>query len=215
GTLVSGLNLSKESWEFVESFDNDDILYDDKRVQFRAAIESLLEASSDLTNTPQRHLSALYSVAETDAEKQELESVFGDYLTSLSAKKLGLDTTNIGLTLPAGSDSGKFYAGFAQSWAHGYGIAYSIGKDEIKFSVSTKKGGKTNAYRFADTLKRTFADLMFLFPKRSEVWGYDWKDKFAKKKKEEYYLKTMKKLSDGYLAQKDSLAKKYAGQMKK
>ncbi|KAI9347286.1 hypothetical protein BDR26DRAFT_817463 [Obelidium mucronatum] len=233
--FVTGFDGTKETWAFAESFDDDDVLYDDKRGQFRAAEENLLLGSGSVTLGEngevvevdprqvdlemESHISALIAAAESSAEKEELEGIFGgSEWAGVVGRKVGLDTVNIGSSIPSsssGAGSGSFYAGFSQSWANGYGIAYSIGVDDVKLSISNKKGGKTSSYRFADTLKRTLADMMILFPKRSEVWGYDWKEKFARKRKEEYYLKTMRKLSDDYLAQKDSLAKKYASQMKK
>ncbi|KAJ3025439.1 UNVERIFIED_CONTAM: hypothetical protein HDU68_007123 [Siphonaria sp. JEL0065] len=214
--FLTGTRGGQELWEFVEAFDNDDVLYDDKREKFRAAVEALREQPVDLV--AESHVSALMAAVEGDVEREEVEGLFSGALlgaTKAAGKKVGLDVVDVGSALTS-SNGGSFYAGFAaQAWASGYGIAYSVGLDNIKVSVSNKKGGKTNAYRFTDALKRTLVDMMILFPKRSEVWGYDWKEKFARKRKEEYYLKTMKKLSDGYLGQKESLAKKYAGQLKK
>ncbi|KAJ3073133.1 Carnitine O-acetyltransferase mitochondrial [Podochytrium sp. JEL0797] len=203
--FVSGTTASQECWDFVATFDNDDILYDDKRAKFRAAVDSLVESTSTLSSNTETHIASLHTVTESATETQELESIFGPLSTS---RKYGLDCVNYGAGKP-------FVTGFAQSWANGYGVAYSIGMDDVKVSVCNKKGGKTSAFRFVDTLKRTFADMMILFPKRSSVWGYDWREKFARKRKEEYYLKTMKKLSDDYMAGKDGLAKKYASQIRK
>ncbi|KAJ3002377.1 UNVERIFIED_CONTAM: Carnitine O-acetyltransferase mitochondrial, partial [Siphonaria sp. JEL0065] len=214
--FVTGIRGGQELWEFVESFDNDDVLYDDKRVKFRAAVEALAEQPVDLV--AESHVSALVAAVEGNVEREEVEGLFSGAMlgaTKAAGKKVGLDVVDVGSAVTS-SNGGSFYAGFAaQAWASGYGVAYSVGLDNVKVSVSNKKGGKTNAYRFTDALKRTLVDIMILFPKRSEVWGYDWKEKFARKRKEEYYLKTMKKLSDGYLVQKESLAKKYAGQLKK
>ncbi|KAI8613816.1 Choline/Carnitine o-acyltransferase-domain-containing protein [Chytriomyces sp. MP71] len=210
GKLSSGLNTSKEVWDFVESFDNDDILYDDKRTMFRTAMDSLTQSAQDIGEglSVSSHLASLYQAAD-ESETEELVSLFGSGIAQ-GMRKVGLDTVNIG-------QGSSCFAGFGQSAANGYGIAYSVGQDNMMFTVSNKKSAstRTNAYRFVDTLKRTFADMMFLFPKRSEVWGYDWKDKFARKRKEEFYLQTMKKLSDGYLAKKGDLTKKYASQMRK
>ncbi|KAJ3403894.1 hypothetical protein CcCBS67573_g01516 [Chytriomyces confervae] len=209
GKLVGGPNLSSEVWAFVESFDNDDILYMDKRDMFRSAAESLKESSKRISageGEIHSHIAALFEAAE-GGEKDEIKAVFGESFSP--TRKAGLDMVNIG-------NGSWFYAGFAQSASKGYGITYSVGLDDIKLSISNKKSAatRTSAYRLADAFKRTLADMMFLFPKRSEVWGYDWKEKFAKKKKEEYYLKTMKQLSDDYLANQDKILKKYSGQLK-
>ncbi|KAJ3356053.1 hypothetical protein HDU83_001967 [Entophlyctis luteolus] len=221
GGVVTRSIVNEHVSAFVESFDNDDVLYDDKRAHFRAAINAIEQtlAGASPVEEPAAvgHVQALYSLAD-DGQKRAMEDALGPGVAY--ARSYALDTVRVRAAAPVSADnaevfnaatSGGFYAGFANSDAFGYGVAYSVGMDDLKVAVSCKRSSKggPNAHRFTDGFKSVLADLLILFPKRTEVWGYDWKEKLARKQKEEHYLKTMRMLSDKYFAQKDALAKKY------
>ncbi|KAJ3129874.1 hypothetical protein HK100_008364 [Physocladia obscura] len=167
GKFATNSIISEIVWDFAETFDNDDILYDEKRAKYHAAVTSIKQATSAISESSfspidqyQAHLQAFYRIANEE-EKEKLTATFG---TAPIAKN-GLETANIQVS-PGSSNN--FFAGFSQSWAQGYGIAYAVGTDDIKVSVCCKKGfgvKGANAFKFVDELKRTFADIMILFPK--------------------------------------------------
>ena len=58
------------------------------------------------------------------------------------------------------SPGDNFYGGFGALVPDGYGINYAIGKDNIKFSISSSKTvSETDSVAFRKTLKNTLNDL--------------------------------------------------------
>ncbi|KAI8918627.1 acyltransferase ChoActase/COT/CPT [Powellomyces hirtus] len=205
GRTETGRSMTSDTWAFVSSFDNDDILYDDKRELFRKAIKSQSNYMKEATfgRGIDRHMMGLRCMIK-DGEKDKA-TLFNDssYLKSMWFK---LSTSNM-------SPGRWFYGGFGPVVPDGYGINYAIDKDNLKFSISSKRSCKdTNSFTFRDSLERALKDMMILFPKRSEVWGIGWEKQRATEKKEEAYLKIMKGLSDEYVQRKDVLEKKYLSQ---
>ncbi|KAJ3196104.1 Carnitine O-acetyltransferase mitochondrial, partial [Entophlyctis luteolus] len=178
GGVVTRSIVNEHVSAFVESFDNDDVLYDDKRAHFRAAInaieQTLAGASPVAEPAAVGHVQALYSLAD-DGQKRAMEDALGPGVAY--ARSYALDTVRVRAAAPVSADnaevfnaatSGGFYAGFANSDAFGYGVAYSVGMDDLKVAVSCKRSSKggPNAHRFTDGFKSVLADLLILFPKR-------------------------------------------------
>lgn len=129
--------------------------------------------------------------------KEEKDSLFKD-LGYLKTSQFKMTTSNI-------SPASNYYGGFGAP-LNGYGIAYWIKKDTIGFSIS---GNGRDVYEFRRCLERTLTDVMILFPKRSSVWGMDWKRKHEDEAIAERNLKQMKVASDLYLERRNSLIEKY------
>ncbi|KAI9012971.1 acyltransferase ChoActase/COT/CPT [Gaertneriomyces semiglobifer] len=207
GRTETGRSLTKETWEFACAFDNDNILYDDKRSIFRKALAAQSAYMKDATfgKGIDRHMLGLRCMIKP--EEQGKAEIFNDAAFTKSMT-FRLSSSNM-------SPGTWFYGGFGPVVPNGYGINYAIGKDSLKFSISSKLSCKeTDSFRYRDTLERTLKDMMILFPKRSEVWGMNWKEQHAQEKKEAAYLKTMKKLSNEYVAKKELIAQKYAPKTK-
>jgi carnitine O-acetyltransferase len=110
------------------------------------------------------------------------------------------ESMNFRLSTSNMSPGTKFYGGFGPVVADGYGINYAIQPEAIKFSISAKTNQKTNAYKYREILERTIKDVMILFPKRSEIWGMNWKADQFKERKEDAYFEQMKRRSDKHHA---------------
>lgn len=180
------------------------IQYDDKRTLFRQAIKSQSSYMKEATfgRGIDRHMLGLRCMIQSPEEAPKA-TLFADpaYIKSMTFR---LSTSNM-------SPGRYFYGGFGPVVPNGYGINYAIDKDNLKFSISSKKSCKeTNSFTFRDTLLRTLKDMMILFPKRSEVWGLGWEKERAQERKEEVYMGIMKGLSDEYMQKKEKVAKKYA-----
>ncbi|KAI9104685.1 acyltransferase ChoActase/COT/CPT [Phlyctochytrium arcticum] len=203
GRTETGRSLTKDTWAFVEAFDNDDILYDTKRELFRKALKSQSAYMKEATfgRGIDRHMLGLRCQI-ANPEEAKKATLFQDpaYLKSMSFR---LSTSNM-------SPGRYFYGGFGCVMPDGYGVNYAIDTDNLKFSISCKTSCKTtDSYGFRDALERTLLDMMILFPTQSEVWGPGWAQKREKEQKEEAYFNIMKKLSDEYLLGRKNLAKKY------
>ncbi|KND04986.1 uncharacterized protein SPPG_00670 [Spizellomyces punctatus DAOM BR117] len=205
GRTETGRSLTKDTWAFAQSFDNDNILYDDKRALFRQAIKSQSNYMKDATfgKGIDRHMLGLRCMIQNEEEAKKA-TLFTDpaYIKSMTFR---LSSSNM-------SPGKWFYGGFGPVVSNGYGVNYAIDKDNLKFSISSKKSCKeTNSFVFRDALERSLKDMMILFPKRSEVWGLGWEKKLKQEKKEEAYVNIMKGLSDDYVARKQKIEEKYGG----
>ncbi|KAI8585099.1 acyltransferase ChoActase/COT/CPT [Geranomyces variabilis] len=207
GRTETGRSMTSDTWAFVESFDNDDVLYDTKRDLFRKAIksQSAYMKAATFGQGIDRHMMGLKSMIQPS--ESSTRSIFTDP-ANLKSMWFRLSTSNM-------SPGKYFYGGFGPVVPDGYGINYAIGKDDLKFSISSKRSCEaTNSFTFRDALMRSLKDMMILFPKRSEVWGLGWEKERVREKKEEAYLGIMKGLSDAYVEKKEAIAKKYGAQKK-
>ncbi|XJO77038.1 hypothetical protein BDV3_001681 [Batrachochytrium dendrobatidis] len=195
-------SMSAETRAFVEAFDDDNILYDDKRDLFSKAIATQTSYMKQAANGQgiDRHLLGLQSML-TDEEKTQ-PSIFNDAGFSVS-QTFNLSTSNM-------SPGDLFYGGFGPATSDGYGINYAIDTDEIKFSISSRNSSRTaNAFKLRSTITRTLVDMLILFPKRTEVWGYGWLEKHKKEKKDANIFKKMQELSNTYRSNQKVIAARY------
>ncbi|KAK9767662.1 Carnitine O-acetyltransferase mitochondrial [Basidiobolus ranarum] len=144
---------SSDSVAFVEAFDDDSIDEREKLILFNKAIASHLEYMKAASGGKgvDRHLLGLRSVIETDAER-EAATIFSDpsYIKSMYFK---LSTSNM-------SPGDHFYGGFGAVVPEGYGVNYAIGKNNMKFSISSWRSCKeTDSDVFRDTLNSSLTDL--------------------------------------------------------
>eukprot|EP00842_Homolaphlyctis_polyrhiza_P006421 jgi/Hompol1/6780/HPOL_005099-RA len=207
GRTETGRSLSSESLAFIKSFDDDEVLYDEKRALFAKAIAAQtgymkLAASGRGVD---RHLLGLRAMMRD--EDKDKPSMFKDpaFIKSMYFK---LSTSNM-------SPGEHFVGGFGPVVPEGYGINYAISKDKLKFSISGKKSStESDVHKFRFHLERTLKDMFILFPKRTEVWGYGWEKKHEQEYKEAHFLKRMKTLSDQYRGRQAILKERYDSQPK-
>jgi carnitine O-acetyltransferase len=159
GRTETGRSMSTESLEFIKAFDNDEVLYDTKRELFKRAIASQSGYMKDASTGKgiDRHMLGLRCMIKP--VEQEKATMFADpaYIKTMYFK---LSTSNM-------SPGTYFYGGFGPVVPEGYGINYAIGKDDLKFSISSKKScPATNSFKFRQQLEQTLIDLFILFPKR-------------------------------------------------
>ncbi|KAI8807159.1 acyltransferase ChoActase/COT/CPT [Cladochytrium replicatum] len=207
GRTETGRTFTREAWAFVQSFDNDNVLYDTKRELFARSIKAHSKIMDLATtgNGIDRHLLGLSAITFDSSElsyDEAYRNLFGDPLFRRS-KQWRLSTSNM-------SPGRPFYAGFGTVDPNGYGINYAIGEENIKLSIASKKSSReTDGYDMRDSIQRSMIDLMILFPKRSQVWGLDWKQKDSEAKKHEAAIGGLQQLSDRYLAKKTVVKAKY------
>ncbi|ORX77487.1 acyltransferase ChoActase/COT/CPT [Basidiobolus meristosporus CBS 931.73] len=144
---------SSDSVAFVEAFDDNSIDDREKLILFKKAIESHLEymKAASSGRGVDRHLLGLRSVIASEAER-EAATIFSDpsYLKSMYFK---LSTSNM-------SPGDHFYGGFGPVVPEGYGVNYAIGKNSMKFSISSWKNCKeTDSDIFRDSLSTSLNDL--------------------------------------------------------
>ncbi|KAJ3333323.1 hypothetical protein HDU76_009295, partial [Blyttiomyces sp. JEL0837] len=195
--------LTEETAEFVNTFDDDDILYDDKRVLYAKAVRSYVKNMEEAAAGKgfDSHLLALKSIA-TPEEANDV-ALFTD-AAYVKSTQVGIHANNLG-------SAPSFIAGVGPKSFDGYGVAYAIDKDGIRFAIADRKSSSfTNVREFRTQLEKALLDIMILFPKRSEVWGKDWRQKHDLERKEQFMFNRMKILSDKYLAKRAELEKKYS-----
>ncbi|KAJ3038609.1 hypothetical protein HDV00_000453 [Rhizophlyctis rosea] len=208
GRTETGRSMTEETWAFVKSFDDDNVLYDDKRALFQKAIKSqstyMREAS--LGRGIDRHMLGLRSMIQSEEEGRSA-TLFNDKAFGISMN-FRLSTSNM-------SPGKWFWGGFGPVVQDGYGVNYAIDKDELKFSISSRKScEETSSHRFKMELERVLIDMFILFPKRSEVWGAGWAKRHGRERMAERYLTRMKSISDGYLEKREEILKRYQTEKK-
>ena len=105
-----------------------------------------------------RHMLGLRTMIKSEDE--------GRNATMFTDKAFGA-SMNFRLSTSNMSPGKYFYGGFGPVVPDGYGINYAIGRDALKFSISSKKSSDaTSSFEFRNNLKRTLTDMMILFPKR-------------------------------------------------
>ncbi|CAG8477057.1 5840_t:CDS:10 [Funneliformis mosseae] len=146
-------SCSVDSVAFTKAFDDKDIKKERKLALFTNAIKSHMEYMISATNGKgvDRHLLGLRCQIQNEEEKSRAH-IFTDptYARSMYFK---LSSSNM-------SPGDYFYAGFGAVVPEGYGIAYGIGKEGMKFSICSYKTCKqTDSVSFRKTLKNVFDDL--------------------------------------------------------
>lgn len=188
GRTETGRSTSEESLAFCKSFDDDQVLYEEKRRLFREAVDSQSGYMRDavMGKGIDRHMLGLrYMIKPEESEKA---TMFTDpsYTNSMWFR---LSTSNM-------SPGKYFYGGFGPVVPDGYGINYAIDTTALKFSISSNRTcPSTSSYKFRERLEQTLIDMMVLFPKRTEVWGYGWEKRFEEEDKGDRDVETMRKLT--------------------
>ncbi|KAJ3097428.1 hypothetical protein HDU97_004876 [Phlyctochytrium planicorne] len=154
GRTETGRSLTEDTWKFASQFDSAD--KETVINLFRAAIKSQSDYMKDATfgKGVDRHLLGLRTLIR-DGETPKA-TLFTDpaYIKSMYFK---LSSSNM-------SPGTYFYGGFGPVVPEGYGVNYSIGKTDLKFSISAKKScPDTDPRKFRDTLDKSLRDLGNLF----------------------------------------------------
>ncbi|RKO93566.1 acyltransferase ChoActase/COT/CPT, partial [Blyttiomyces helicus] len=188
GRTETARSMTSETLAFIKAFDDDNITYDEKRILCGKALiaQAAVAKSASYGQGIDRHLLGLRAmIRPSDSAK---DTIFTDpaFATSMHFR---LSTSSI---------QGKHHwGGFGPAVDDGYGISYAIDLDGIKFSVSCRKDVKAiNPKKFRIVLERTMIDLMAMFPKRTEVWGKNWKAEQKAAKVEQKYFEQMRDLKD-------------------
>ncbi|KAJ3018681.1 UNVERIFIED_CONTAM: hypothetical protein HDU68_011024 [Siphonaria sp. JEL0065] len=125
-------SLTQDTWKFATTFDDSSVTVDEKRVLFGKAIKSQSHMTKEATfeRGVDRHLLALRTLIQSP-EEQQIATLFTDpaYIKSMYFK---LSTSNMS---PGTWDT--FYGEFGPVVPQNYGLNYAIGKDNLKFSIST------------------------------------------------------------------------------
>lgn len=178
------------------------IKYADKRELFKKAIatQSAYMKDASIGKGIDRHMLGMRCVLKPDEISKATMFTDPSYIDTMTFR---LSTSNM-------SPGTYFWGGFGPVVSDGYGVNYAIGKDDLKFSISSKCScTSTNSYKFRKTLEQALIDMLILFPKRSEVWGPTWREDQLAEKREASKLNKMKELSDQLKAKQSAIASKY------
>ncbi|KAF9429658.1 Carnitine O-acetyltransferase mitochondrial [Podila epigama] len=146
-------SCSVESVAFVKGFESKHADTIEKQRLLQKAIESHLEymKAASVGKGVDRHLLGLRSMMQTP-EEQKQALIFQDpsYIQSMYFK---LSSSNM-------SPGDHFWGGFGPVVPEGYGINYAIGKENIKFSISSLKScAETNSSEFRETILGALRDM--------------------------------------------------------
>ncbi|KAG0303987.1 hypothetical protein BGZ98_006057 [Dissophora globulifera] len=146
-------SCSVDSVAFVKGFESKDADANEKRRLLQTAIQSHLEymMAASAGKGVDRHLLGLRSMMETP-EEQKRASIFQDpsYIQSMYFR---LSSSNM-------SPGDCFWGGFGPVVPEGYGINYAIGKENIKFSISSLKScEETDSRKFRETILGALRDM--------------------------------------------------------
>ncbi|KAJ3408372.1 hypothetical protein HDV05_005040, partial [Chytridiales sp. JEL 0842] len=191
--------VTDKSVDFAKCFDNDDILYDTKRDQFRKAVESLHQRFEDSLagKNPYGHLQALKNTHLRQNGDKDIPALFDAksvYNKFSSFQMLTMDTSSF--THSTSNLSGPAHT-----------VSYTLTPYTLSLNISSPQ--PKGAYTFRHTLERTLKDMEILFPRRSEIWGKQWREMQRLERREAELLKRMKGLSELYKSRREELERKY------
>ncbi|CAO3566801.1 unnamed protein product [Mortierella alpina] len=146
-------SCSVDSVAFVKGFESKHADTTEKQRLLQKAIASHLEymMAASAGKGVDRHLLGLRSMMQTP-EEQKKALIFQDpsYIQSMYFK---LSSSNM-------SPGDNFWGGFGPVVPEGYGINYAIGKENIKFSISSLKNCKeTDSRQFRETILGALRDM--------------------------------------------------------
>ncbi|KAF8941640.1 acyltransferase ChoActase/COT/CPT [Dissophora ornata] len=146
-------SCSVDSVAFVKGFGSKNADTTEKQRLLQKAIQTHLEymMAASAGKGVDRHLLGLRSMMQT-TEEQKRASIFQDpsYIQSMYFR---LSSSNM-------SPGDNFWGGFGPGVPEGYGINYAIGKENIKFSISSLKNCKeTNSREFRETILSALRDM--------------------------------------------------------
>ncbi|KAF9366843.1 Carnitine O-acetyltransferase mitochondrial [Mortierella sp. NVP85] len=146
-------SCSVESVAFVKGFENKNSDSSEKQRLLQTAIQSHLEymMAASAGKGVDRHLLGLRSMIQTpDEQKQALIFQDPSYIQSMYFR---ISSSNM-------SPGDHFWGGFGPVVPEGYGINYAIGKENIKFSISSQKSCKeTNSRDFRESILGALRDM--------------------------------------------------------
>ncbi|KAG0228524.1 Carnitine O-acetyltransferase mitochondrial [Actinomortierella wolfii] len=146
-------SCSLESVAFVKGFESKTADKTEKQRLLANAIKSHTEYMIAASNGKgvDRHLLGLRSMMQTPQEQQQA-TIFQD-LSYIQSMYFRLSTSNM-------SPGDNFWGGFGPVVPEGYGINYAIGKENIKFSISSLKSCKeTNSREFRESILGALRDI--------------------------------------------------------
>ncbi|KAG0205355.1 Carnitine O-acetyltransferase mitochondrial [Mortierella sp. GBA30] len=146
-------SCSVDSVAFVKGFESKHADTTEKQCLLQKAIASHLEymMAASSGKGVDRHLLGLRSMMQSP-EEQKQALIFQDpsYIQSMYFR---LSSSNM-------SPGDNFWGGFGPVVPEGYGINYAIGKDNIKFSISSLKNCKeTDSRQFRETILGALRDM--------------------------------------------------------
>ncbi|KAI7826128.1 acyltransferase ChoActase/COT/CPT [Gamsiella multidivaricata] len=146
-------SCSVDSVAFVKGFESKQADTTEKQRLLQKAIQSHLEymMAASAGKGVDRHLLGLRSMMQTPEEQKQAQ-IFQDpsYIQSMYYR---LSSSNM-------SPGDNFWGGFGPVVPEGYGINYAIGKENIKFSISSLKSCKeTNSREFRETILGALRDM--------------------------------------------------------
>ncbi|KAI1316638.1 Carnitine O-acetyltransferase mitochondrial [Mortierella claussenii] len=146
-------SCSKDSVAFVKGFESKTADTTEKQRLLQKAIETHLEymMAASAGKGVDRHLLGLRSMMQTP-EEQKQALIFQDpsYIQSMYFR---LSSSNM-------SPGDNFWGGFGPVVPEGYGINYAIGKENIKFSISSLNSCKeTNSREFRESILGALRDM--------------------------------------------------------
>ncbi|KAF9359875.1 Carnitine O-acetyltransferase mitochondrial [Mortierella sp. AD094] len=146
-------SCSVDSVAFVKGFESKNADTIEKQRLLQKAIQTHLEymMAASAGKGVDRHLLGLRSMMQTP-EEQKQALIFQDpsYIQSMYFR---ISSSNM-------SPGDHFWGGFGPVVPEGYGINYAIGKENIKFSISSLKSCKeTNSREFRETILGALRDL--------------------------------------------------------
>lgn len=146
-------SCSVDSVAFVKGFESKTADTTEKQRLLQKAIQTHLEymMAASAGKGVDRHLLGLRSMMQTP-EEQKSALIFQDpsYIQSMYFR---LSSSNM-------SPGDNFWGGFGPVVPEGYGINYAIGKENIKFSISSLRSCKeTNSKEFRETILGALRDM--------------------------------------------------------
>ncbi|KAF9116644.1 Carnitine O-acetyltransferase mitochondrial [Mortierella sp. AM989] len=146
-------SCSVDSVAFVKGFESKHADTTEKQRLLQKAIQTHLEymMAASAGKGVDRHLLGLRSMMQTP-EEQKQALIFQDpsYIQSMYFK---ISSSNM-------SPGDHFWGGFGPVVPEGYGINYAIGKENIKFSISSMKSCKeTNSKEFRESIMGALRDM--------------------------------------------------------
>ncbi|KAJ2887935.1 hypothetical protein FB639_000985 [Coemansia asiatica] len=146
-------SCTTEALAFARALDDRDVKLATKIELFRhaTATHTALTAAATSGRGVDRHLLGLRAQLQNEAEAARAE-LFVDPAYALSSSFV-LSTSNV-------TPGDRFRGGFAPVVGDGYGVNYSMDRDDVKFSVSDwRSSAATDAAAFRETVKCTLNDL--------------------------------------------------------
>lgn len=190
--------------KFIQSFDDDNVLYKDKLEAFKKAADAIKNIKTERESSPDivEHADSLVNEAKDKLEKDVVYNVIGNTILE--------STRDINITVANFDRNYLFTSGIMARHNKSCAISYFITDNTISFTLSSHKPHfKELCFEMRRELDRAIKELLIIFPLRSQIWGTHWKTENKMVNRETVILQNHRYLTDKYVSRRHYVEERF------